>query len=404
MAPKRPPTLRTQHLRSPLELYTTQPETPVQPIASTSAMEEVEVPEAAENPNASEGSDHDDDNPTKSAPKLTVDDTPMMLFESLSNFSTYLKSLDKNKDNSRTNVKEPEPFSGKDPKKLKSFLLQCRLCFRDRPTAFSKDSKKVNFALSYLKDTAQDWFEPGLSGLTEEIPVWLDDWDAFVEELETNFGPYDQSGDAENELMTLKMKDSQRVSDYLVKFNTLAARCGWDDSALRHHFYMGLPSRLKDDICKEGKPKTLQLMRMKAQESDARYWERRSEISREFPTERTKEKASSSKSSGNNSGNNSGNSGKFNPGKSLSDRKKDKKPKQSVSDKPDISHLLGSDGKLTPKEKQRRMDNDLCLFCGKGGHTVSECTNKASSSKARAATTSTTIMSKEKPATESKKE
>ena len=34
---------------------------------------------------------------------------------------------------------------------------------------------------------------------------------------------------------------------------------------------------------------------------------------------------------------------------------------------------LGKDGKLTPQERQRRMDNSLCLFCGKTGHIAKEC-------------------------------
>jgi len=50
---------------------------------------------------------------------------------------------------------------------------------------------------------ALEWFKPGLTGLTEEPPTWLEDWDAFVEELKTNFGPYNKSGDVESELVNL---------------------------------------------------------------------------------------------------------------------------------------------------------------------------------------------------------
>jgi hypothetical protein len=51
------------------------------------------------------------------------------------------------------------------------------------------------------------------------------------------------------------------------------------------------------------------------------------------------------------------------------------------------------------------MDNNLCLFCGKGSHKVSECRLKDNSSKARAATTtSADSESKEKKPAELKKE
>jgi hypothetical protein len=51
------------------------------------------------------------------------------------------------------------------------------------------------------------------------------------------------------------------------------------------------------------------------------------------------------------------------------------------------------------------MDNNLCLFCGKGGHKVSECQLKDNSSKVRTmTTTSADSESKEKKSAEPKKE
>ena len=90
--------------------------------------------------------------------------------------------------------------------------------------------------MSYLKDVAQEWFKPGISGLTSEPPVWLSNWDAFVEELRHNFSPFDEQGDAETELMNLYMKDSQQVSDYLVRFSALSLRCAWGESPFKVSF------------------------------------------------------------------------------------------------------------------------------------------------------------------------
>jgi hypothetical protein len=67
---------------------------------------------------------------------------------------------------------EPEPFTGKDSKKLKAFVFQCQLYFRN--SDFDSDSRKVTFALSYLWDVAQEWFEPGISELTNEPLEWFD--------------------------------------------------------------------------------------------------------------------------------------------------------------------------------------------------------------------------------------
>jgi hypothetical protein len=154
--------------------------------------------------------------------------------------------------------------------------MQCRLQFRDRPGAFDgDDAAKVNFAISYLRNPALQWFEPGLSGELDEDPAWLEDWDLFVEELQTNFGPYDQTGDAESELVSLKMTSSQHITEYIVHFNSLAPHCDWGDATLHHQFYEGLPNRLKDKVSRgdDSKPRTLNLMQIKAQNVDARYWE-----------------------------------------------------------------------------------------------------------------------------------
>jgi hypothetical protein len=88
-------------------------------------------------------------------------------------------------------LREPEPFTGKDPKKLKAFIFQCQLYFRN--SDFDSDFKKVTFALSYLRDVAQEWFEPGISRLTDEPPEWFDNWEAFLDELRIS-GKLDSKG------------------------------------------------------------------------------------------------------------------------------------------------------------------------------------------------------------------
>jgi Domain of unknown function (DUF4939) len=120
------------------------------------------------------------------------------------------------KSSSQTKVQEPDTFDGSDTCKLQSFLVQCVLNFQDRTDAFSNDSAKVIYALSYLKGTALDWFE---LTLTSDLPAhWLSDYAIFVSELKTNFGPHDPEGEAKAELESLHMRDNQRITKYLVKF------------------------------------------------------------------------------------------------------------------------------------------------------------------------------------------
>ena len=136
-------------------------------------------------------------------------------------------------------IMEPKTFTGRDPKKLKGIIFQCCLYFWGS-SEFEDDSKRVTFALSYLRDVAQEWFKPGISSITDDYPKWLDSWDLFVEELQNNFGPFNESTDIEHKLTNLQMKDSQQISEYLVCFNSLAVHCPWGKAALRYRFYKGL--------------------------------------------------------------------------------------------------------------------------------------------------------------------
>ena len=79
--------------------------------------------------------------------------------------------------NSKLKLREPDPFDGSDPRKLRTFILQCKLDFRDRKEAFEDDSDKVNYVLSYLKGTALDCFESAILDPIE--PLWLSDFDDF---------------------------------------------------------------------------------------------------------------------------------------------------------------------------------------------------------------------------------
>ena len=307
----------------------------------------------------------------------------------------------------RAKAKEPDTFDGTEPKKLNNFILLCNLYFRTNP-AYSDDTTKVTFALSYLRGMALEYFEPTLLD-SDETPDWLEDWDTFVQTLRTQFGPIDPAGDAESKLDHLKMQDNQRIIKYNVEFNALAIRTGWDDNVLRYRYYTGLAERIKDIMGQQGKPSTLSEMRALAHSIDHRYWERQKEKSRggkksdDKPDKgKSDDKGKASTSGSNNNSGSSGNnnnSNNSNSNKNKKDNKSGKAPSTSGTPNP-LADKLGKDGKLTPQERQRRFDNNLCLFCGGPGHTTANCTKAAASkAKARAAQ----AKEKDPPAGDSKK-
>ena len=174
------------------------------------------------------------------------------------------------------------------------------------------------------------------------------------------------------------MKPTQRIAKYIVEFNRHATVTGWDNRALRHQFYRGLPARIKDEVSRVGKPATLSELRALAQSIDGRYWEREEETRRERggqSTEKKTEKIHHQSHSSSSTQNNQNKSQK----KQFTTHKSGSSTHNSDKKKSELGNKLGKDGKLTAVEQARRFANNLCLFCGGVGHTARECPKSSSS-------------------------
>lgn len=207
------------------------------------------------------------------------------------------------------------------------------------------------------------------------------------------------------------MDENQPCVKYIAEFTKLSGRSGLNEVALVHFLYTGLPDRLKNPISNEGKPKTVEGMKNAIRKFDRRYWERQDKL-REARKARAALKPGSSSHKPGTSGGNSNNSGNSsssgnNSGSSNSNNKSSSSSKSnsssgnkgsSQSSKSNSGNKaksepskLGNDGKLTQEERQRRIHNKLCLFCGGPGHMAKDCPSpksSASQAKARAANTS----------------
>ena len=179
-------------------------------------------------------------------------------------------------------------------------------------------------------------------------------------------------------------------------FNHLASQVqDYRDGMLRCLFYSSLPDWLKDKIAWVGKPWTLDGLRALCQEIDARYWERKDKVSRS-----AKSQPSSSSKPSNSGGNSSSKSGQeksktSNSSSSANSSGSSKPNKQpsSGSPKPDLTSKLSKDGKLMADERKRRLDNNLCMFCGGTGHFADQCPKKSKKAKARAVATEKSVES-----------
>ena len=272
-------------------------------------------------------------------------------------------------------VKEPNVFDGLDLQKLKAFIVSLQLNFNDRLNAFCTDTAKVNYAISFLSGVALDWFEPDILHPNHtNPPAWAYSYAAFLLKLWTNFSPFDAVRDAEDELKNLRMHDGDLIMKYIVCFNQHAAVIGYGDNSLCHAFYRGLCTQIKDDMAHHGEPNNLHDMRNLAQELDARYWTRKTEIAHENhdkPSSSSSSSSSKPKGSGSNS-NSSYNSTVPKSSNSGSVGSASSTPSSSGATKKPYADKLGKDGKLTPEEKEHHHMNNLCMFCG-SKHKTEDC-------------------------------
>ncbi|MBW0506795.1 hypothetical protein O181_046510, partial [Austropuccinia psidii MF-1] len=147
-------------------------------------------------------------------------------------------------------MKAPECFDGSQPFKVRTFIQSFQLIFNNDPENFSQKRKKVLYDTSFLIGRAAKWIEPYLSNLTNQDPRYLlNSWTLFESQLFTLFGDPNEVIKAEEELDSLRMKESGHVSFYISDFRSLVSRIGgWGARALIHHFRKGLPSKILDQL------------------------------------------------------------------------------------------------------------------------------------------------------------
>ncbi|MBW0577225.1 hypothetical protein O181_116940, partial [Austropuccinia psidii MF-1] len=221
-----------------------------------------------------------------------------------------------------------EFFDGTQPFKIRSFIQSCQLIFHNYLENFSQDRKKALYATSFLIGWAAKGIEPYLSNLTNQDPCYLlNSWKLFESQLFTLFPDPNEVRKSEAELDSLRMKEG-----------------GHERDALQDSGSIGLPSSNIDSL-QDLMDITLEL--------DTRYHERQKEKNHH---QEKKPEASKSNSS--------------HPQNSSSSSHKKKKHFQK-RDKPHSS-LLNKDFKLMNSEKERRIKEGLCTYCG-GKHSLESC-------------------------------
>jgi len=116
-------------------------------------------------------------------------------------------------------VKEPNLFSGGSPDELRAFIFQCQIYFRACEGEFQEDTKKIFFAISYLRGVALDYFEPFINEAEAYQSFdFLEEWSAFVQKLSNLFGSYSPEDDNEDAIVAIPFLNSSKTVNYFIQF------------------------------------------------------------------------------------------------------------------------------------------------------------------------------------------
>jgi len=293
-------------------------------------------------------------------------------------------------------ARAPTNLNGEDPAKIRDFLFECGLIFNMKPHTYATERSRVLYAIQHLDGIAKRHFRRYIElGSTDPK---VTQWASFVQELETVFGDPDCIGRASDKLLKLKMKESDHVHKFTIRFKELADEVSWPNPVLHHLYYNALPNRIKDLWARSDPPPLLEDLMREAQRADNRYWKRVEEKKSETTPARTSEQKSQpntpnsqqpkSKSTSQSQSRSSASAQSTSSSNSRSTQTPTAKTK-------DLSKILGPDGKLLPEEKARREKLGLCTYCAEK-HATDICPSKPASSTPKEGTSS------DKPSTPSK--
>ena len=191
----------------------------------------------------------------------------------------------------------------------------------------------------------------------EQRSSLLNSLDLFFESMSQLYEDPQRTATAEAVLHSLS-QGKRPVEDYTAEFRKWSADTGWNEPALKYQYRQGLSEALKDELARIETPATLEDLIQSATKLDRRMRERRSERSQGPRPSWMLPKPSPVHPS-------------F--------------PVTPVTSAPEAEPMqLGLvRAPLTPEEKQRRRQANLCLYCGGTGHFLRTCPVRPSKSRSQ---------------------
>ncbi|KAK3556341.1 hypothetical protein QTP70_007096 [Hemibagrus guttatus] len=227
---------------------------------------------------------------------------------------------------------QPVPYSGS-AEDCNGFILQCSLVLEMHPHLYPTERSKVAFVISQLCGRALLWAE---SLWSQNSPV-TQSYAGFVDYFKEVFGKPSWDSSVGEELCRLQ-QGKLMVPEYALQFQTLAAKSGWNEQALLAAYRQGLNPQVRLHLAAyedaTGLERLIQLSIRVAARMQSCVDEPQDQSSHNTWRDRPA-------------------------------------PVSSPEPAPEPMHLGTSH--LTSAERQRRLTQNLCLYCGAPGHAIPAC-------------------------------
>jgi hypothetical protein len=251
-----------------------------------------------------------------------------------------------------------EKFTGEDRGKLRSFVALLRLHLMDRPREFPNEQSKLRYPFSRLEGATLEQ----LIHLVKDDRVNLGNFEAFVTSLEEAYGDPDHVNTAERALAKLRQGNQDFIA-YYAEFQRLIADLNWNGAAKRAALHRGLCEELKDILSTQDLPEDWSRYVALVKRWDMQYRVCKAETHRSSgqtkPTTRPTARNTSPNPAQNTPHPTTSGSGHFGPVP---------------------MDLSAARCQLSPEERQKRIDENCCLYCGGFNHMARDCPNKPKTS------------------------
>ncbi len=224
----------------------------------------------------------------------------------------------------RPRLSLPDKYDGS-PERCKGFLMQCYLYIHQQPLTFPTDASQVSFICSLLTGRALDWATAIWEGNRLSFPTY----DTFIRQFREVFEHSASGKEVGEELIALR-QGSSTAADYTLTFRTLAAQTGWENEPLRLLYRKGLNEELQSELACRDEGRTLeQFMELTIRIDNLMRSRRVHRSALPIPTN------------------------------------------QRI---PEPEPMQVGVTRLSAEERERRIRQHLCLYCGESGHLRAACT------------------------------